>query len=822
MPNRVLRDSVHIAISMLSRYQFCGVLGAFLIPALTGLPTDQYRVPDSLGYHLPYSFPVPATARLVAHADLNGDGKEDLILAGQSSHMRERAIQILEGNGDGTFREGVTIELQNPTRAIAVADVNGDGKPDLILLHPGVAVLLNTTASQGAPVSFGTEQSLAPGFGPALAAADLNGDGKAEVLVGTTPSRDASDKQGTLRVVSAPTFTDANHHSGTAPSIDVPIPGIPVSIAISDFDGDGKPDVAVGFTGPLHERRGGVAVLLNRTESANAPIRFADPILINFDHAVDFVASTDLNGDGRNDLLGAWCSGPEEPCGAVSLLNTKTTEGSVAFTHQLVPLPVQRASNWILQDIDRDGRPDLMFLSQQQEVAFPTQAPGEIVVAHGLGDGRFASPRTFSPPTADVLGLALADFNGDGLLDLALLDGAFEVPRVDILLGRKDHGFSAPESLTSSFVPTATIPFSSHGKANGFIVTNTAQSTHSSSGKGGVAVIFTANTLQPPYAPLATISRVADGAVAVGDLRSDGHNEMVLVTASDVQVYNLESKERSRPVEAAKLQQTRGSFLTTPQRAILEDLNGDGKPDLIVGNGYDPNLQIYMNTSTDRFSFANPVSVPWCPKGFPPVIMKGFVSLSIELASADMNGDGRTDLVVSGRCGLNLMLNRTSGRGSISFDQPVSIVDRTQQVVSRSGAFALADVNRDGKPDVILIENTFATGGESSALDVLLNETSSSPSFRLAQHLQVGKRLSSVAVGDFNHDGWPDIATVDAADGALLFLLNDGQWKSKGAFRFYSSFTVMANLQQILVIDHPGDGLPALILRNQNSVAIVQ
>ncbi len=229
-----------------------------------------------------------------------------------------------------------------------------------------------------------------------------------------------------------------------------------------------------------------------------------------------------------------------------------------------------------------------------------------------------------------------------------------------------------------------------------------------------------------------------------------------------------------------------------------------------------------MNTSADTFSFASPMSVPWCPKGFPPVIMKGFVSLSIELASADINSDGKPDLVVSGHCGLNVMLNRTSDRGHIAFDQPLPIVDATRQILSRSAAFALADVNRDGKPNVILIENNYVNGGETSALDVLLNETRSSPSFRLVQHLQFGKRLSSVAVGDFNHDGWPDIAAVDAADGTLTFLLNDGQWKSNGAFRVHSSFTVMPNPQQILVMDRPGGGLPELLLRNQNLAAIIR
>lgn len=116
---------------------------------LTGYSAGDSRTTPSFGNQLPLSFPVGTTARLVAHADLNGDGKEDLIFAGQSAHERQRGVEILEGNGDGTFREGLTIELQSPTRAIAVADVNGDGKPDLILLHPGVAVLLNTTPYPG-------------------------------------------------------------------------------------------------------------------------------------------------------------------------------------------------------------------------------------------------------------------------------------------------------------------------------------------------------------------------------------------------------------------------------------------------------------------------------------------------------------------------------------------------------------------------------------------------------------------------------------------------------------------------------------------------
>ena len=209
------------------------------------------------------------------------------------------------------------------------------------------------------------------------------------------------------------------------------------------------------------------------------------------------------------------------------------------------------------------------------------------------------------------------------------------------------------------------------------------------------------------------------------------------------------------------------------------------------------------------------------PQGTPPIVMKGFVSLSIELASADMNGDGRPDLVASGYCGLNVMLNRTPGGGSIAFDQPVHVSDPKQQSTWQSGIFALADINRDGKPDVIVAENNYTAAGETSALNVFINETTASPAFRLAQRVPAGKRLTGVGVGDFNQDGWPDIATIDA-DGTLTFLLNDGQWKSKGAFTVHSSFTVMPNPQQLLVIDRPGGGPPSLLLRNQDSAAIIQ
>jgi hypothetical protein len=394
-----------------------------------------------------------------------------------------------------------------------------------------------------------------------------------------------------------------------------------------------------------------------------------------------------------------------------------------------------------------------------------------------------------------------------------------------VLLGRQGGEFHAPESLIAGFAPAAVIPVSEHGRTSGFVVTDIPPNGLAPSGSkaGHTAEVFAGESLNPPYAPLYTVSGVPDGAIAVGDLNGDGRTEMVVVTASGIEVYDLEGKRRNHPIQAAKFQAAGNLFSSVvPQRAILQDVNGDGKPDLIVGNGYDRSLQVYMNTGANAFSFANPVQVPWCPKSVPPPIMKGIVSLSLELATADINGDGKLDLIVNGYCGLTVMLNRTREHGDVAFDAPVPVVDATGQPLHPQ-CVAMADVNRDGRTDLIVTENNYsANGGESSVVDVFLNQTTSSPTFRLAQQLTIGKRVPSVVAADFDQDGWPDLAIVDAVDGTLTFLLNDGQWKSKGGFAIHSSFTVMPGLQQLLLIDRLGGGLPRLLLRNKDSAAIVQ
>jgi hypothetical protein len=125
-------------------------------------------------------------SRGVAVADVNGDGKKDLVVANSCvavNNCSNGTIDVLLGNGDGTFAPAVSYNSgTGQTLAVAIGDVNGDGRPDVVVanLGSGMAVLLgNGDGTFRAPVAYETG-----GDNDAVAVADVNGDGKLDVLIG--------------------------------------------------------------------------------------------------------------------------------------------------------------------------------------------------------------------------------------------------------------------------------------------------------------------------------------------------------------------------------------------------------------------------------------------------------------------------------------------------------------------------------------------------------------------------------------------------------------------------------------------------------------
>src|SRR5947208_5180350 len=214
-----------------------------LMTFLTALTTVDPALAAAL-FSAPYhTYDVGSYPASVAIADFNGDGRPDLSVANQASG----SISILLGSGDGTFETLTPVAVGSSPTSLAVADLNQDGRADLaIACHtsPGlVAVLLGNGDG-----TFGTRTDVPVGDGPVSAAvADLNADGHLDLVIGgALVSVVLGNGDGTF---------GGRHDVAGVTSVQ--------SVAIADFSGDGRPDLAIANSTMLEdEERLQVSIVL--------------------------------------------------------------------------------------------------------------------------------------------------------------------------------------------------------------------------------------------------------------------------------------------------------------------------------------------------------------------------------------------------------------------------------------------------------------------------------------------------------------------------------------------------------------------------------
>jgi len=365
------------------------------------------NVTNNFGFTGPEIFPIDDQIGLLHAADLDGDGLNDLVVANnlrskinllynqtgktnQAAANPLRKLEINELPPDARFRID-SIPTDERMGAMVVADLNGDGRPDIAFY--GDAKDLEVIYNQGTNGwSEPKRWHIVDGQlnANALTAGDLNGDGRTDlVLLGDN---------GVLYFL--PQLAD--HTLGEPQKI--PCSGTPKSVQIVDVDGDGRNDLLLvdwDSPTPLRFR------LQNAAGQLGPEIYFKTPPLRSF-------CMDNLEGGGKNYIVTiAQSSGRAE----VSQFTRQPAEIlSGAFRHgqfQILPLnktdAAQRGLLWA--DVNGDGRPDLL-------VAEP--ASGQLSVYFQQPDGSLAPPKTF-PTLAGVSQLAAADWNGDGRPSIFLL-----------------------------------------------------------------------------------------------------------------------------------------------------------------------------------------------------------------------------------------------------------------------------------------------------------------------------------------------------------------------------------------------------------------
>lgn len=380
-------------------------LGAASAAALSFAPARQF----SAG-------PGPAA---LATADLNGDGKLDLVVADSYGY----SLRLFMGNGRGGFATGAGPYATGAgPGSVAVADFNGDAKPDVVTaseIDGTVSVLLGDgLGGFTSRVDFviGTPTLGAGLFLTGVAVGDFDADGHKDLAV------ESNNDIGVLLGDGA---------GGFAPFVAVPAPpGASHSVAVGDFNDDGNQDLATAFN-EWDVARGAGVVLgdgLGHFSDMTVYDTYTEP------YAIDV---GDLNGDHRQDLV------TTETLDGVFALVVLLGNGDGSFARAPGSPKIvtndqgnRESSGPALGDIDGDGRQDVV-----------TALGTNVIVLRGGGRGGLATPKAF-PVGAHPLDIVVADFNRDGLLDLAtanwaensvsvLLNGPREVPVLDGLTPRQ-------------------------------------------------------------------------------------------------------------------------------------------------------------------------------------------------------------------------------------------------------------------------------------------------------------------------------------------------------------------------------------------------
>jgi hypothetical protein len=308
----------------------------------------------------------------VVSVDVNGDGRPDLIIANFSS----QTLSVLTNNGSGGFVLSSSLAVGLEPNAVAAADVNGDGKVDLISANSGdntLTVLTNTGNG-----SFVVMATLNVGAQPtSVVAADVDGDGKVDLICANWSST-------TLSVL-------VNTGSGFILSSSPNVTFYPYWVTAADVNGDGKVDLICAT--PNNNR---LAVLLNNGGGGFAVS--SRPITGNGPY---FVTAADVNGDGKVDLIAA--------NSVDNTLSVLLNDGSGHFSGASSP-SVGGGPNWVaVGDVNGDGKPDLISANYNGST---------LTLLTNNGSGSFATFSTLNVGSGPFAVVA-ADFNGDGRMDLA-------------------------------------------------------------------------------------------------------------------------------------------------------------------------------------------------------------------------------------------------------------------------------------------------------------------------------------------------------------------------------------------------------------------
>jgi Bacterial Ig-like domain (group 3)/FG-GAP-like repeat len=489
----------------------------FLVPASLGasgmfLPVQSY---DTGGM---YAFSIAA-------ADLNGDGKIDVVVAnwcytGGPCNYNEgdnAAVGVLLGNGDGTFQSPATyFSGGGEAYGVAVGDVNGDKKPDIVIANACAGVGNCASGTVGVLLgngngTFQPAQTFGSGgfYATGVTIGDVNGDKKPDVIVSNHCSLQTCT-HGSIGVLLSNgdgTFQTAQTYDSGGES--------PGGMVIADVNGDGKADLLAANACDTDACDHGEAAVL--FGNGNGTFQTAQ-VYPSGGFSAGSLALKDVNGDGKPDLVVANAD-PSANVHNPGVIGVLLGKGNGTFqAAQSYPSGGFGAHAVAVVDIDGDSQPDIAVANECYSANYGgvCNKGGALTVLLGNGDGTFRTASVHHAGGSASKSLVTADLDGDGRTDVITVSSCFTggpCPYGSVGVSLNAGRFPTITALTSNPNPsvkgqsvtlTATVSSVGPNPATGKVVfRNSGAAIGSATLVGGVAVLIKKNF------PVGTLSLTA-------------------------------------------------------------------------------------------------------------------------------------------------------------------------------------------------------------------------------------------------------------------------------------------------------------------------
>ncbi|HZY38962.1 MAG TPA: FG-GAP-like repeat-containing protein [Mucilaginibacter sp.] len=716
----------------------------------------------------------------IAAADMDGDGKPDIVVT-NSNGLSE--IDLYRNTSQpGKLSFDTVFPLGGTADSFTIADFDGDGKPDLLATFNnssgGIDVLRNTST----PGSFSFDR--VPGVFPAnpypICAGDIDGDGKLDVII--------LDRQSNYidvyRNLSSPGKVSFAAMTTYA------VPAWPVNAMMADFDGDGKPDIAVSAV-DVNTPGNSVATIFKNISTPGKisllpAVNYATGITIG-----DLMAAADVDGDGKADLL--FSTDGQSLQALINqvkpspmILSMTPTIGIAGDTVNIKGFNLVSATA-----VNFGGVAAASFKVNADQSITATLGGGatgtvQVINPAGTGTGpnfvygNIPSITSFTPTTGNA-GISVTitgkNFDTDPANNVVYFGGAkatiTSASATQLVVTAPGGTTYQPIAVaTHNFIAYSALPFNLTFKGDAtldaqsfskkFTLPGSMVTAADMDGDGNLDLLF----MSPNNELVVARSRGLKDSVAfdanaivatglnishiyVADIDADGKPDIVCLTTSPaaIIVYRNTSSGSNLSFDAGVPLPTGGAayaYLT------INDADGDGLPDIVSTSFGQQSVIVYRNNTTaGKISFAPPV-------------YHNVGNASDNAVLTDLNGDGKTEIVSCGTENVSLSItNNASTPGNFNFGATTVLSAGT------GGLLQVADFDGDGKPDI------------AAAFDYYFQPT---PTFfrntgtgKLAfSQVVISKDIAPTAViaGDLNGDGKPEFIAVDPGFQRLAVMVN--------------------------------------------------